>query len=119
MLQTRLQQPPRRPQEQLAALREHLLAQHGVPPQHVVEQLLHLPPERADDPNPREGLAHPAVDLLHVGAQRPVDGPDAPRERQAQQHDAGDDGHGRQGQPPVQREQHAHRDDQPQDRNGR
>ena len=60
----RHQQAPRRPQDQLAAVREQLLAQHGVPAAHVVEQLAHLPPERPDDADAGERLADPAVDLL-------------------------------------------------------
>ena len=58
------QQAPRRPQHQLAAMREQLLAQHRVAAEHVVEQLAHLAPERADDADARERLADPAVDLL-------------------------------------------------------
>ena len=103
------QQAPRRPQHQLAAMREQLLAQHRVPAAHVVEQLAHLPPERPHDADAGERLAHPAVDLLDVLAHRAVDRPDAPREGEAHQHRAGDDRQRRQRQPPVQRQQHDRR----------
>ena len=75
------QQAPRRPEHQLAAVREQLLAQHRVAAAHVVEQLAHLAAERAHDADAGERLADAAVDLLGVLAQRPVDRPDAPRER--------------------------------------
>ena len=113
------QQAPRRPQHQLAAMREQLLAQHGVPPAHVVEQLAHFPPERPDDANARERLADAAVDLFHVLANRAVDRPDAPRRDEAHQHRARDDGQRHQRQPPVQRQQHADGDDQPDERDRR
>ena len=57
------QQVPRGPDDHLAALREELLAQHGVAPAHVLEQLVDLPAERPHHADARERLAHPAVDL--------------------------------------------------------
>ena len=80
------QQAPRRPQHQLAPVREQLLAQHRVPAAHVVEQLPHLAPERADDADAGERLADAAVDLLDVLADRAVDRPDAARQREAHEH---------------------------------
>ena len=74
------EQAPRRPEDQLAPVREQLLAQHRVPPAHVVEQLAHLAPERAHDADAGERLADAAVDLLDVLAHRAVDRPDPPRE---------------------------------------
>ena len=58
-------------------MREQLLAQHGVPPAHVFEQLAHLAAERAHDANARERFADAAVDVLDVLAHRAVDRPDA------------------------------------------
>ena len=72
----RHEQAPRRPQHQLAAMREELFAQHRVPAAHVVEQLAHLAAERADHANAGERLADAAVDLLDVLAHRPIDRPD-------------------------------------------
>ena len=77
------QQAPRRPEHQLAAVREQLLAQHRVAAAHVVEQLGRLAPERAHDANARERFADAAVDLLGVLAHRAVDRPDAARERRS------------------------------------
>ncbi len=97
------QEAPGRPEHQLAAVREELLAQHRVPAAHVVEELAHLAAERAHDANPRERLADAPVDQLGVLPHRAVDGPDAPREGEADQHHAGNDRERRQREPPVQR----------------
>jgi hypothetical protein len=77
---TRETSRPQTSTEQLAALREQLLAQHGVPAAHVVEQLALLATERAHDANARERLADAAVDLLDVFADGAIDRADAPRE---------------------------------------
>ena len=69
--------------DQLAAVREQLLAQHRVAAAHVVEQLARLAAERAHDADAGERLADAAVDLLGVLADRAVDRPDAPRERRS------------------------------------
>ena len=67
------QQAPRRPEHELAPVREQLLAQHRVAAAHVLEQLGRLAAERAHDADPRERLADAPVDLLGVLAQRAVD----------------------------------------------
>ena len=113
------QQAPRRPDDHLATLREQLLAQHGVAPVHVLDQLAHLAAERAHDADAGERLADAAVDLLGVLAQRSIDRPDAARRREADEHDARNDRERRQREPPVQRHQHDDRDDQPDDRDRR
>ena len=85
------EQAPDGPQQQLAAMREQFLAQHGVPAAHVVEQFALLPPERPHDADARERFADAAVDLLDVLAHRAIDRPDAPREDEAHEHRARDD----------------------------
>ena len=110
---------PRRPHQQLAAMREQLLAQDRLPAEHVVAQLARLARERADDADAGERLADAAVDAFDVLAHRSVDRPDAAREREADRHHAGDDGQRRQRQPPVQQQQDGHGDDQPDERDRR
>src|SRR6202040_2649091 len=60
------QQVPGRPDDQLAPLREQLLAQHGVPPAHVVEQFVNFAAEGPDHANPGECFAHSAVDQFRI-----------------------------------------------------
>ena len=80
---------------------KQLLAQNGVAADHIVEQLADFPPKGPDDANSRERLAHAAVDLLHVFADRAVDRPDPAGEGEAHQHRAGNDGQRHERQPPV------------------
>src|SRR6266496_931197 len=92
----RLQQPPRRPQQQLAPVGEQLFAQHRVAAEHVAEQLLDLLAERPHHPDARERLADAAVDHLHILPHGAVDGANAPHENETQHHHARNDRHGRQ-----------------------
>jgi len=78
------QQAPGGPEDGLAALGEQLLAEHRMPPAQVVECLPQFAPEGPDDPNPRERLAHAAINLFRILAHRTVDGPDAPGEDKTQ-----------------------------------
>ena len=112
------EQAPRGPEHHLAAAGKELFAQHGVPSLQIIQQLAQFAPERSDDANPRKRLADPAIDLLCVLADRTIDGPDAPREDQAHQHDAGNDRESGQRQPPVECEQHDDRYDQADEREG-
>ena len=114
-----LEQTPRRPQDCLASLGEHLFPQHGVAAHHVVDEFPHLAPERPDDANARKRLPHAAVDLFRVLPHRAVDRPDAPGEHEAHQHDGRNDRERRQRQPPVQRQQHGDRNHQADDGNRR
>ena len=90
-----------------------------MPPAHVLDELALLAPEGAHDADARKRLADPAVDLLGVLAQRPVDRPDATRRRETDEHDARNDRKRRQREPPVQRHQHDDGDDQPHERDRR
>ncbi len=78
-----------------------------------------LAAERAHDANARERFADAAVDLLGVLSQRAIDRTHAPREREAHQHDAGNDRERGEREAPVQRQQHGDGDDQPNDRDRR
>ncbi len=112
------QQAPRSPQDHFAAVCEHLFAQHGMPATNVFEQFAHLAPEGTHDANAGKRLAHAAVNPLHVFADDAVDGSDASRKDKTHQHHARNDRQRRQRQPPVQRQQQPHGDDQADDRDG-
>src|SRR3954471_2053333 len=115
----RLEQTPRRPQQQLAPVREQLFAEHCVPPQHEADQLLNLLAERTYHANAGERFADPPIHDLHILAYRSVNRPDAPREDEAQYHDAGDNRQRRDGELPVERQQNADGDDETDNRDGR
>src|ERR1017187_6328974 len=110
------QQVPGGPYDSLAPLGEHFLPQDGMAAAHKFEQFVYLAAKGADYANARKCLAHAAVDLLSVLAHRPVDGPDALGEDEADHHDTGHDRQRRQGQTPVQRSENREGGEQPDDR---
>ncbi|HUR60125.1 MAG TPA: ABC transporter ATP-binding protein [Opitutaceae bacterium] len=101
------------------SVRKHLFAQDRVAARHVIAQLEQLAAKRAHHANPGKRFPHPPVDVLHVLPRRPINRPHATRENEAHQHRARNDRHGRKSEPPVQREEHANRNEQPDDRNCR
>ena len=106
------QQPPGGPDHHLAPLGEELLAKDRVPAPQELQQLERLAPESPHHADAGERLPHAPVDPLHVLAHHAVDGPDAAREHETDDHDSGNDGQGRHRQPPVQREENHDGDQQ-------
>ena len=109
----RQREAPRRPEPELAAVCEQLLAHDQVPAARVLEHLAELASKRSHDADARERLADAAVDALDVFADRPVDRPDPLRRDEAHEHGARHDRERDERELPVEHDQHAHGDHEP------